>query len=149
MKMAYARKFTLHVLITAFNLFFPSAPLICKYNTKLWCQIIDLISIFYFVYICYYYRKMQNTWKKKKRLIIVHQKNEKRQEKRKNQYWKKELVLWVSYWQVSFLDSQNVSIRSLESNSLLCICLLCNQKIILTLRFVILSDLLWTILQYI
>lgn len=54
MKMAYAGKFSLHILITSFNLYFPPAPLICKYNTKLWCHIIDPFSIFYFIYdVCY------------------------------------------------------------------------------------------------
>lgn len=80
MKMAYARKFSLHVLITAFNLFFPSAPLICRYDTKLWCHIIDLFTIFYFVYDIHYSSgKIQSIWKKiMMTQIIVHHSHVKR-----------------------------------------------------------------------
>lgn len=80
MKMAYARKFSLHVLITAFNLFFSSAPLICKYDTKLWCHIIDLFSIIYFVCDIHHSSgKIQSIWNKiMMTLIIVHRNHDKR-----------------------------------------------------------------------
>lgn len=123
MKMAYARKFSLHVLITAFNLLFPSAPLIWKYDTKLWCHIItySLCCIYTTCYMLLAIR-LENTKYMEKitmTLIITHCNHGERKVEKEKWILEKGIRPLGQPLQASSLDNWNVSVMSLENISLL------------------------------
>lgn len=121
--MAYARKFSLHVLITAFNLLFPSAPLIWKYDTKLWCHIITYsLCCIYATWYMMFAILLENTKYMEKitmTLIFIHCNHGKRKVEKGKWILEKGIRPLGQPLQASFLDSWNVSIMSLKSVSLL------------------------------